>query len=78
MNCISKFLTTMNLTWMKSKCSLCRAFNIFHVYQYFTIYRWYFVLKFVNFRVYLIQYSLKSGGTKYHFRWVKVPGTNPY
>jgi hypothetical protein len=22
--------------------------------------------------------SLKSGGTNYHFKWVKVPGTTPY
>jgi hypothetical protein len=28
-----------------------------------------------NFHEYLIQNSLKSGGTKDHFRWVKVPGT---
>jgi len=27
---------------------------------------------------YLIQHSVKSGGTKDHFRWVKVPGTTPY
>ena len=52
-----------------------RAFNIFQVYQYFTIYRQYF---FINFHEYLIQHSLKSGGTKDHFRWVKVPGTTPY
>jgi hypothetical protein len=26
-----------------------RAFNIFHVYQYFTIYRWYFKLKIEQF-----------------------------
>jgi hypothetical protein len=26
-----------------------RAFNIFQVYQYFTIYRWYFYLKFEQF-----------------------------
>jgi len=25
-----------------------------------------------------IQYSLKSGGTKYHFKQVKVPGAAPY
>jgi hypothetical protein len=30
-----------------------------------------------NFHEYL-QQSLKSGGTKDHFRWVKVPGTSPY
>jgi hypothetical protein len=44
----------------------CRAFNIFQFYQYclyFTIYRWYFLLKFEQFHEYLIQHSLKSGGT---------------
>ena len=30
-----------------------------------------------NFYEYLIQHSLKSGGTKDHFRWVKVPGIPP-
>ena len=54
------------------------AFNIFQVYQYLTIYRWYFALKFEHFRVYLIQYPLKSGGTKYHFEGVKVHGTAPF
>ena len=42
------------------------AFNIFQVYQYFTIYRWYFLLKFEQFHEYLMQHSLKSGGTKDH------------
>jgi hypothetical protein len=27
---------------------------------------------------YLIIHSLKSGGTKDHFKQVKVPGTTPY
>jgi hypothetical protein len=31
-----------------------------------------------NFQEYLIQHSLKSGGTKDHFRQVKVLGTVPY
>ena len=31
-----------------------------------------------NFHEYFILHSLKSGGTKYHFRKVKVPGTTPY
>ena len=48
------------------------------VYQYFTIYRRYFALKFEHFHEYLVQYSLKSGGIKYHFKLVKVPGTAPY
>ena len=65
----------------KKKKKLHRVFNIFlQVYQYFIIYRQYFFflqnLKFFN--EYLIQHSLKSGGTKDHFRWVKVPGTDPY
>ena len=25
-----------------------------------------------------MQHSLKLGGTNYHFKWVKVPGTAPY
>ena len=44
------------------------AFNILQVHQYFTIY---------NFHEYLIQHSVKSGGTKYHFRWVKRTWYNP-
>ena len=31
-----------------------------------------------NFHEYLIQHPLKPGGTKDHFRRVKVPGTAPY
>jgi len=31
-----------------------------------------------NFHEYLIQHTLKSGGTKDHFRHVKVPGTTSY
>ena len=31
-----------------------------------------------NFQEYLIQHYLKSGGTKDHFRRIKVPGTAPY
>jgi hypothetical protein len=63
---------------LKGIFTLLRAFNIFQVYQYFTIYRWYFLLKFDQFHEYLIQHSLKSGGTKDHLRWVKVPGTAHY
>jgi len=55
-----------------------RAFNIFRVYQYFTIYRRYFLLKFEQFSLIFIQHSLKAGGIKDHFRQVKVPGTSPY
>jgi len=28
--------------------------------------------------LYIVQHYLKSGGTKYHFRLVKVSGTAPY
>ena len=57
---------------------ISRAFNIFQVCQYFTIYRQYFLLKFEkNVHEYLIQHSLKSEGTKDHFRRVNVPGTTP-
>jgi len=31
-----------------------------------------------NFYEYFIQHYLRSGGTKDHFRWVKVPGTASY
>ena len=52
-----------------------RAFNIFQLYLYLqvfdTFYRRYFY-------EYLIQHSLKSGGTKDHLKQVKVPGTAPY
>jgi hypothetical protein len=51
------------------------TFNIVQVYQYFTIYRQYYSLKFEKFHEYFIQHSLKSRGTKDRFRWVKVPGT---
>ena len=35
----------------------------------------YYSLKFETFHEYFRQHSLKSGGTKDRFRWVKVPGT---
>ena len=42
-----------------------RRFNIFQVYQYFTIYRWYFFIKiWKKIYEYLIQHYLKSGGTE--------------
>jgi hypothetical protein len=53
------------------------AFNIFQVYQYFTIYRWYFFLKFEQFPWYLVQ-LFKIRRYKDHFRRIKVPGTTPY
>jgi hypothetical protein len=34
---------------------------------------YYFLLKFEQFHDYFIQYSLKSGNTKDHFRQVKIP-----
>ena len=36
------------------------------------------MLIFEHFHEYLIQYSLKLGGTKYNFKQVKVTGTDPY
>ena len=51
-------------------------FNIFLVYHYFSVYRQYFFLKFEHFLI--LCKSLKLGGTNYHFKWVKVPGTIPY
>jgi hypothetical protein len=30
------------------------------------------------FHEYLVQQSLKLGGTNYHFKWVNVPGTASY
>ena len=39
---------------------------------------YFYNVNFNNFHEHLIQQSLKSGGTKDHFRWVKVLGTAPY
>jgi len=41
-------------TWIKHlgrllDFSVSRAFNICQIYQYFTVYRWYFFLKFEHF-----------------------------
>jgi hypothetical protein len=45
---------------------------------YFNIYRQYIFYQDLNyFHEYLIQRFLKSGGTKYNFRRVKVPSTAP-
>ena len=64
---------------MQRALDTIRTFNIFQVYQYFSIYRQYFLLKFEQYsHEYLTQYSLKLGDTKDHFRQVKVPGTVPY
>ena len=61
------------------KNTLVRTFNIISslpVLHYFQLVL--FIKKKKNlkyFHEYLIQHSLKSGGTKDHFRWVKVSGT---
>ena len=52
-----------------------KAFNIFQVYLYFTIYRRYFVFNVNKFHEYFIQHSLKSAGTKDHFRGGGVKNT---
>ena len=56
-----------------------RAFNIFQVYQYFTLYRGYFLFKFEQFSwiSYTTPFKIRTGGTKDHFRQVKEPGTAP-
>ena len=56
-----------------------QGFQYFLLYKFFTSYRWYFLLKFEHYHEYHnIQHSLKSGGTKYHVKQIKVPGTAPY
>ena len=55
-----------------------RAFNIFQLYQCFTIYRRYFLLKIWTLFMNTLSNTLNWGGTKDHFRQVKVPGTVPY
>ena len=57
---------------------ILQGFQYFPVYQYFTVYRHTFYKNLNNFHEYLVQHSLKSGGTKDHFKRVKVPGTAPY
>jgi hypothetical protein len=47
------------------------------VCQCFTSYRWYLLLKFEKCS-WIIQHSLKSGGTNDHFRQVNVAGTAPH
>jgi hypothetical protein len=37
-----------------------------------------FVFNLNSFHEYLVQQSLKLGGTNYHFKEVKVPGTTTY
>ena len=67
------FSVFISLYYTQQHVNNIKAFNIFQVYQYFTINRRYFLLKFEQFHDYFIQYSLKSGGTKDHFRQVKIP-----
>jgi hypothetical protein len=56
-----------------------RAFNIFQVYQYFTIYRQYFFfIKIGTIFMTILYNPLKSGDTKDNIRRVKVPGTALY
>ena len=71
--------------WVKDTTIACsflftyfRASNIFQVYQYFTICKLCFFLKFENFVWISMQHSLKLEGTNYHFKWVEVPCTAPY
>ena len=56
---------------------ISRAFNIFQLYQCFTIYRRYFLLKIWTLFMNILNNTLNWGGTKDHFRQVKVPGTVP-
>ena len=59
----------------------CTWFSIFFKsYQYLTslFTDGTFYLNLINFHEYFMQHSLKSGGTKDHFRRVKMPGTIPY
>ena len=55
-------------------------FQGFQVYQYFTVYRRHFFLKFekCSWISCTVRHSLKSGGTKDHFRQEKIPCTTPY
>ena len=48
------FYIQSNYVVSKSKGQMSRAFNIFQLYQYVTIYRWYFLLN--TFHEYLIQH----------------------
>ena len=70
---VSRFDSGMDISMDRG-----RAFKNFQVYQYFTIYKRYFLLNLKNFHEYLIHQFLKSGGTKYHLNWVNLPGTAPY
>ena len=75
--CIDWYITRCLSVWRQQQRIKLnfRAFDIFYVYQYFTIYRRYFVLKFEH--EYLIQHSLTAGGTKHYLTQVKEPGTTP-
>ena len=56
---------------------LFRAFNIFEVYQYFTIFRWYFLLKFEEFSGMSYTTLFKIRRYQRPFRQVKVPLVPP-
>jgi hypothetical protein len=58
--------TTYTLTITKYFKHICSYQIFLCVYMYVSNH---------NSHEYLIQHSLKIGGTKDHFRWVKVPGT---
>ena len=56
-------------------CWSWRAFNVFQVYQ--SVLHYLQAVLFIkspnNCHEYLMRHSLKSGGTKDHFRWIKLP-----
>jgi len=60
------------------KIGMSRAFIIFQVYQYLLFIGDIFYFKLEQFSRISYATLFKSGGTKDHFRQVKVPGTAPY
>jgi len=69
----------MNLSLQRSKGTTHTGFQYFSLVLVIHYLQVVLYIKNLNtFHEYLIQHSLKSGGTKYHVRWVKVPGTTPY
>jgi hypothetical protein len=66
LNALFIYFTNQILSWLFLEANwnetstkfrlFLRTFNIFQVYQYFTIYRWYFVLNFEHFHEYLIKH----------------------
>ena len=62
-------------------CSSCLqddTFNIFQVYQYFTIYRQYFFLKFEHFSLIFYATLWYTEVPVTIFKWVKVSGSALY